>query len=493
MIGRTGAGKSALLIQLGEKEQRTIEVRPESLALAYISNSTILQFFSELGVKLDIFFRLLWRHVFTVEILKHHFNIVDEAAKRSFIQRLFDTFRDDKHRKAIEYLQVWGQSFWQETEYRIKEVTTTLEKDLKASAGGKIGDASFTLEGARKLTSEQKAELVHRAQTVVNNVQIRQLSEILDLVKDVLVDEQKKYFIVLDRLDENWIEDRLRFRLIRALIETVKDFSKIKHAKIIVAVRLDLLDRVFRLTRDSGFQEEKYESLYLPLTWTRADLIQVLDARINHLIQSRYTTQEVSYRDILPKHIDEQSPIDYMLERTMMRPRDIIIFFNFCIQKAADKPQISAQIIREAEGEYSRDRLRSLADEWSGDYPNLIKFTKIFSSKPKRFALSDLTDQECADFALSFLTSEKSESDDFSRAAEQFVDSQIDAFEFRKIIIYAFYRVGLAGLKLGKSEAFVWTTIGKRSITRSEIPDNCGVQIHAMFWRVLHSGFEALA
>ena len=46
-----------------------IEVQPESLALAYISNSTILQFVHDLGVNLNIFFRLLWRHVFTVEIL----------------------------------------------------------------------------------------------------------------------------------------------------------------------------------------------------------------------------------------------------------------------------------------------------------------------------------------------------------------------------------------------------------------------------------------
>src|SRR5439155_5384911 len=75
VLGRTGSGKSALLIRLSETKERVIEVKPESLALAYISNSTILKFFSELGVKLDIFFCLLWRHVFTVEILKHHFHI----------------------------------------------------------------------------------------------------------------------------------------------------------------------------------------------------------------------------------------------------------------------------------------------------------------------------------------------------------------------------------------------------------------------------------
>lgn len=39
VLGRTGSGKTALLHRLAEIEPRTIEIRPESLALAYISNS----------------------------------------------------------------------------------------------------------------------------------------------------------------------------------------------------------------------------------------------------------------------------------------------------------------------------------------------------------------------------------------------------------------------------------------------------------------------
>jgi hypothetical protein len=124
VLGRTGSGKSALLIKLANTEERTIEVRAESLALSYISNSTILQFFSGLGVKLDIFFRLLWRHVFTVELLKVHFRIRDESDRKSFIEKICNRFRDKKHTKAVDYLRKWGESFWEETEYRIKELTT---------------------------------------------------------------------------------------------------------------------------------------------------------------------------------------------------------------------------------------------------------------------------------------------------------------------------------------------------------------------------------
>ena len=80
-IGRTGSGKTALLSRLSETEERVIEILPESLSLSYISNSTVLNFFDRLGVKLDIFFKLLWRHVFAVELIKHHFKIWKEHDK----------------------------------------------------------------------------------------------------------------------------------------------------------------------------------------------------------------------------------------------------------------------------------------------------------------------------------------------------------------------------------------------------------------------------
>ena len=133
VVGRTGSGKTALLSRLLGTEDRVIDIRPESLALSYISNSTILNFFDHLGVKLDIFFKLLWRHVFIVELLKHHSTVWKDPAKSSIIEKIRSRFVDDKDKKALDYLETWGSTFWEETEYRIKEVTTRLENDLRGS------------------------------------------------------------------------------------------------------------------------------------------------------------------------------------------------------------------------------------------------------------------------------------------------------------------------------------------------------------------------
>jgi hypothetical protein len=78
VLGRTGSGKTALLEQLRIRKKRVIPIEPECLSLSYIENSTIIRFFIDLRVNMDPFYRLLWRHVFVVEIIRNHYNIINK-------------------------------------------------------------------------------------------------------------------------------------------------------------------------------------------------------------------------------------------------------------------------------------------------------------------------------------------------------------------------------------------------------------------------------
>jgi len=139
VLGRTGAGKTALLLRLSQTTDRVLTIEPECLSLAHISNSPILKFLVTLDVHLDIFFKLLWRHILTVEIIRHHFKFYHENEKGSFLLKFMDKFgKSDKHQKALKYLREWGDSFWMDIEHRIKEVTTNLESNLKSSVNLKF-------------------------------------------------------------------------------------------------------------------------------------------------------------------------------------------------------------------------------------------------------------------------------------------------------------------------------------------------------------------
>lgn len=228
IVGRTGVGKSALIYHLKRTEENVIEIQPENLSLNYISNSDFIRTLEKAGVKLDIFYTLLWKHVLAVELLKSKFDLITEEKTKSWIGGVLLVLKrkDQTKERALSYLREWGDKFWQETEYRIVEVTEKLEKDVKAKMGA--GYDALKLEGSfnHQNSREVKSEYVHKAQNIINGIQIKALSDVMKLLaEDIFDDAQERRYIVIDKLDENWIDSDIRYRLIRSLIETIKSFN----------------------------------------------------------------------------------------------------------------------------------------------------------------------------------------------------------------------------------------------------------------------------
>jgi len=153
VLGRTAAGKSALLLKLKELAQ-TIWIDPQTLALNYTSNSNILKFFKDSGVNLTPFYKLLWKHVLIIELLRKHNHLEDERRSKNWLNSFFGNQMDSKTKKALEYLTKYGDKFWEGTELRIKEIVTKVEQELKGSIGAGIGDAKFDVSGVRTLSAE---------------------------------------------------------------------------------------------------------------------------------------------------------------------------------------------------------------------------------------------------------------------------------------------------------------------------------------------------
>jgi len=486
IVGRTGSGKSALIRRLREVEDNVIELPPQNLSLSYISNSDILKFFSAAGVNLDLFYQLLWKHVLTVELLKYKYKINSEEQKRSFLSKLFESKKDKSKEDAIKYLSDWGEKFWDETEYRVKELTTKVESDLKASIGGSMAGIHLDASGGQKLTEEQKHEVIQRGRKVVNDIQIKQLADVIRLLsEDIFNDPQQKYFITIDGLDEQWVEDELRYSLIRALIETVRSFQKIKSVKIVIALRLDLLNRIINATKNSGFQEEKYSSLYLKLRWTRDQIWELLDKRIEKLVRKRYTTRAVKLLDVFPKQIEKTAFVDYLLARTFYRPRDAIIFVNGCLERAEERNLVTTHIISEAEGEYSRKRLIALQEEWGGTFPNLGAYAKILEGQPHSFKLGALSQSTVEEFYYSILC-DLDESDPIQAAANDYFLNGKGTLHAVLIKLFSvLYETGLVGLKPDSTTTTFWSYHLNEGPSIGSIKPSSSAYIHPSFWRVL--------
>jgi len=493
IVGRTGAGKSALIFQLKNTEDHVIEISPENLSLNFISNSDIISLLERSGVKLDIFYTLLWKHVFAVELLRAKFNLSTEEKTKSWLNNIFQSLqkRDQTKERALAYIRDWGDKFWQETEYRIKEVTQKLESDIRSQLGADLEGLRAGVSGGQKISDETKTEVVHRAQRVINSIQMKALSDVLALLAEEIFDDpQQTYYIVIDKLDENWVDSDLRYRLIRALIETIKSFRVIPAVKIIIALRLDLIQTVFEKTRDPGFQEEKYHALMLNVKWDKNSLEKLLDKRITRLVREQYTNQSIGLRALFPKKINNGDLIDYFFSMTFYRPRDAIAFVNECLKKSEGRDGITVQCVRESEIEYSAARMDALYFEWIVRYPRLREYIGFLERMPVKFKLSSFTKEKIDDFALKVCFDGENDSDPIIRAGYAYLNGGSSPHLFTIELVKAFFTVGIIGIKPDGFTAEMWQTDGARCPSDGQIKPASSISIHPIAWSRLGVRFD---
>ena len=61
LLGRTGAGKSAILWHLESELEQVSRVDPKVVSFEYIGNSSIVRHVSEIGVDLHVVYQYLWK------------------------------------------------------------------------------------------------------------------------------------------------------------------------------------------------------------------------------------------------------------------------------------------------------------------------------------------------------------------------------------------------------------------------------------------------
>ena len=495
LLGRTGAGKSALVTKLQEeKPEKVIVINPESLAMRHISNSTIIQYLLDLGIDLNTFFKLLWRHEICVEIFTRHMKITSDTDRENYIEQIKYRFKKKnvKHLNALNYLLEWKDTFWKTNDNHVSKMITKTEDEISASVGVSSDVIRARIGGNDKFTQEEVREIKQYGQSIVNDVQMQEVMGLLDMLDDFIEFHQAQYYIVIDRLDEKWVGNKIRYKLIKALIETARDLNRLNNIKPIATLRYDLLGRVFDISNDTGFQEEKYKPLYLDVKWSKAQLIELVNTRINYQFRSRYSKKkQLTYLDIFPETIKGVPTIDFLIERTLMRPRDIIEFVNYCISFATDDGDgvVTEDIVLSAEAAYSKDRLESLYYEWSADYPGLKELVKLIKKQRGHFNFSEISVEHAKDVCLRYAANppetDIDTKDSILRLATDVTEGRMDAEEFLKHLVVIFHRVGLVGVKESDSSKIQWNRFIAPKLDWDDIDSDTVIYVHLCYQRAL--------
>lgn len=498
VLGRTGSGKTATLMHIESEsnKNRVKLIDLENLFLNYIDNSNIIKFLQQNDVNLDIFYRYLWRHILTIEFLKLKYPDWSESKKlANFISEIYQSITKPNQKIAYEYLKNWSDKYWIETEENVKEIMENLTQNIQAETGVSVHDFfNGKLNSSSENAKEVKTEVQKRVQAVVDKIQISELSKVVEVLNEhVFSDKQNPYYLLIDKLDENWTSPTIRHGLIKALIEEIKFFRKIRNVKILASLRVDLFLKTIEQSRSAGFQEDKLQSIIYKVKWSEKDLKDIVNKRISYLYKSKYTKENVCFEDIFPSINRKGEAWSYILKRTFWRPRDILQFINYCLENSVNKVSIDWGAIQDAEKIYSRERLRSLYEEWHDIYPSLEYIVPIISDMQKiEFSIDEFR-EKLSDEMILKISIDIQNSDSFDplyQAFRNYLDESPDKENLVNIILGCFYQVGLFGLSEKYSDSYDWSFKDIPYKSKMECSKTNYIKVHKMFCSALHIDIE---
>ncbi len=365
-LGSTGIGKTAILRMIKHQAKDSIDLELTEMSLRSISNSSAISFLLQLDIDISLFLQALWKRVILVEYAKVFFKMNKTESKQNLFQRFTSNWRNVKTEQILkEFLETNEDSFWETTDKTVIDVTQKLETDLSAEFGAEVAKAQGKLSYARSLGEERKTQYQERAKKYVNSDLLTQLARVTSALAEESRDSRQSFFILIDKIDEPWVDEKLKNILVHSLFEACKSLRKIRNMKVVVALRNDVYEKMNADFPASAFQMEKNEDFIARIKWTKDELYSLVDKRINHLFRYKYTATDVHFGDVFKDNYDNKSKtFSYMLERTLNRPRDLIKFVNFCFEVSEGKSEISKNNFSTAEGLYSIDRRDALVHEW---------------------------------------------------------------------------------------------------------------------------------
>jgi len=489
ILGRTGSGKTAVLYHIESSRTDVIRIDPKDIAFSYISNSNIIRFLLDIGCDLHLLFQILWKHVFLKQSISKYFK------ERSNLQAAMDSVFG-RNNKARSYLEKYEDCFWIESDVVLAEVSAKFVDAVSADIESSIGNeklaqirSSASVNGS--ITNAERVEIQNRIKRAVNEFQVRDMAHAIDALKELMENRQKRFYIILDDLDLDWVDNVMRYRLIQALLETVKSFRKLRCVKILVALRSDVYEKAISTIEGEGIQPEKYEGIVTTIKWEKEALREVITKRIEALFRYQYSGRKnVGFYDVFPQRIRKSNGFEYLCDRTLMRPRDLIAFVNMILDKAAGSTSISQKMIADVEAEYSGKRLGALKIEWQSVHPSVGLYINLLTRLTGKTNVRDWIEKDSLEslcLELSDLDSNSTFKDECYYLAKQYIarESRAKLFEFAASVLCVLYKIGAIELKLSKQETFYASFRNLAVINASQITEDAAFRVTPMLWRAL--------
>ncbi|MFV1496597.1 hypothetical protein VW040_09690 [Phaeobacter sp. JH85H1] len=485
LLGSTGSGKTALIRKIERDSSSASLIQLDEMALDYLGNSDVIQFLISIDVNLDLFFQALWKHVILIEFIRLKFQVSDEQRSKFVFSQIFEAFaRDQRKQRGIEYLRKWESKFWISMDENIREITQNLEKTVNAELGLEVERFNARSGYARTLSSEKKSQLQRVARKFVAPELLSDLAKVIDTLAEHATKSEPSY-ILIDQLDENWIDPSIKYPLIRALIESLKSLRRIRDLKTVVALRSDLLEKVILETRNDGFQSEKYEDYIIRLRWDAKLLKRLINERINFLFRRKYNSENVMFEHIFSEKVTNTGkPFTAILDRSLMRPRDIINFVNMCLEASEGHTTVTRKAFGQAERDYSANRLTAMIEEWQNVVVGAGSLIDLLRGKREVFQMAEFCTGDLLDNLVNcFPAAPEHTKDSLWRLVEDATSKSVDPFDLACLLIEKLHLMGAVGVKYDVNLPYQFFFQTQKPLPNSHLTAQTKIRVHPM----LHS------
>lgn len=352
VVGRKGAGKTALFIQIRDKtrdDKRNVvlDLKPEGYQLLKLKEDILAHLTQGASHHLVTAF---WEYLILLEIT---YKLLEkDQTTHKFNHEIRDLYLELEQTYKTEGYSVEGD---------FSERLLALSQRIAQDYAQRFGNTDGT-----KLSTDQVTQLVYS-----HDVRLlrRQVSAYLEHKQGV--------WVLFDNLDKGWSTqgvDAVDAMVLRCLIDAgrkvERDMRKDGHiVHCLVFIRNDVYEHLMRQSADYG------KEMRVVLDWTDPDMLREL-LRLRLVSGLPSGSAKLAFDQIWPQlcisHYKGEETSAYIIERSLMRPRNVIKMFAHAKGFAAN---LAHQKIQESDLEkgvraYSQDLLVELGHELTDIFPD---------------------------------------------------------------------------------------------------------------------------
>ena len=411
VVGRKGSGKTALWISVRDKTRSdrrniVVDLKPEGYQLIKLKED-ILEHLTE-GAR-EHLITAFWEYLILLEVA---YKLL-EKDKSVY-----------KHNHELNDLYLQLEKIYRAPDFSTEGDFAERLSNLSSRLVNEY-QSRFSGEDGQKLSAAQVTELLYT----------HDLRDLKKIISEYL-DHKKSVWMLFDNLDRGWSTqgfDKLDAIVLRCLVDAgrklEREMRRDDHVfHCIVFVRNDVYDHLMRHSTDYG------KEMRATLDWSDPDLLREM-LRLR-LVSGMKGGNEPDFarlwRQICVTHCGGEETSAYMIERSLMRPRNLIKIFSHCRGFAIGfrHERIEESDILKGMKAYSDDILSELDRELSDVFP------------------------EARDLLYHFLDAHSTMSGE--DLASIFVSAGIDAARHEPVLDFLLY-YGVLGLRSGEVDHFIFT------------------------------------